>query len=158
MAAQDLSGGKGRSLRQDPTMIEELTAGEIDAFLGEEVVGRVGCHVDGLTYVVPVYFAYDGSAVHVLTIEGQKVEMMRASPDVCFEVDRYEPGTGSWRSVIAFGRYEELDEAGSERARALLRERLAPAGRRRPPPEPGGPRAVAFVIRIERATGRAVRR
>jgi hypothetical protein len=139
-------------------MIEELTADEIEAFLGEEVVGRVGCHVDGLTYVVPVYFAYDGSAVYVLTIEGQKIQMMRASPDVCFEVDRYEPATGGWRSVIAYGRYEELDEPGSEHAKALLRARLAPTGRRRPPPEPGNPRAVAFVIRLERATGRTVRR
>ena len=138
-------------------MIEELSPAEIDAFLEEEVVGRIGCHADGLTYVVPVYFAYDGEAFLVQSIEGQKIEMMRAAPDICFEVDRYEPETGSWRSVIAYGTYEELDDEGAQQVIGLLRERLA-AGRKRRPPEPGARRPVAFAIRIERLTGRAVRR
>lgn len=139
-------------------MIEELSPAEIDLFLREEVVGRIGCHLDGLTYVVPVYFAYDGEAFLVQSIEGQKVEMMRAAPEVCFEVDRYEGETGSWRSVIAYGRYEELDEQGAQRVVGLLRERLASTGRQRRPPEPGARKPVAFAIRIERLTGRAVRR
>ncbi len=139
-------------------MIEELSPAEIDAFLHEEVVGRIGCHADGLTYVVPVYFAYDGDAFYVQSAEGQKIEMMRAASDVCFEVDRYEPETGSWRSVIAYGRYEEVDEEGAQRVLALLRGRLASTGRERRPPEPGARRPVAFAIRIDRLTGRAVRR
>ena len=139
-------------------MIEELTAEEVDAFLREEVVGRIGCHGGGETYVVPVYFAYDGTGVYVHTLEGRKVEMMRASPRVCFEVDRYEPETGSWRSVIAYGRYEELDAQGAARGLELLRERFASTGRRHRASETGGRRPVAFAIRIERATGRAVRR
>lgn len=36
--------------------------------------------------------------------------MMRANPNVCFEVDEYdEAGNGSWRSVIAEGVLEELE-------------------------------------------------
>ena len=138
--------------------MDELTRAEIDELLRGELVGRIGVHADGRTYVVPVIYAYEDDCLYVVSVEGRKVRMMRASPDVCFEVDRYEPASGSWRSVIAYGRYEELDDAGSERARALLRERLAPTGRRRPAPEPGSRRAVAFVIRLERATGRTVRR
>lgn len=141
-------------------MIEELTPAEIDAFLREEVVGRIGCHADGVTYVVPIYFAYDGEAFYVQSIEGRKIEMMRVAPRVCFEVDRYEPDSGSWRSVIADGRYEELDEEGAQRALALLVEKFTEGGPKRESrrPDAGGRRPVAFAIRIERLTGRAVRR
>ena len=91
-------------------MIEELDRAQIDDLLGAQVVGRIGCHADGVTYVVPVIYAYDGEAFYVYTVEGRKVRMMRANPEICFEVDEYE--SGSWRSAIVQGRYEELDEAG----------------------------------------------
>ena len=145
---------------EDRPVIEELTPVEVDDFLREEVVGRIGCHADGVTYVVPIYFTYDGEAFYVQSIEGRKIEMMRAAPEVCFEVDRYEPDSGSWRSVIAHGRYEELDAEGAQRALTLLVERFAGIGRTRDArrPEPGGRRPVAFAIRIERMTGRAVSR
>ena len=69
----------------------ELTAAEIDELLREQVVGRIGCHADGLTYVVPVIYAYDGQCVHVASIEGQKVRLMRV----------YEGPTEVHRMVIA---------------------------------------------------------
>jgi nitroimidazol reductase NimA-like FMN-containing flavoprotein (pyridoxamine 5'-phosphate oxidase superfamily) len=139
-------------------VIGELNRNDIDAFLAEEVVGRVGCQADGEVYVVPVYFAYDGADVYVQTLEGRKIEMMRAQPEVCFEVDRYEPESGSWRSVIAYGRYEELDAEGSARALELLRKRFASSGRERRQRDPGNRRPVAFAIRLDRLTGRAVQR
>ena len=37
--------------------IEELTPDEIEGFLAEQIVGRIGCHHDGSTYVVPVIYA-----------------------------------------------------------------------------------------------------
>ena len=136
-------------------MIEELDRAQIDDLLGTLVVGRIGCHADGVTYVVPVIYAYDGEAFYVYTVEGRKVRMMRANPEICFEVDEYEGG--SWRSAIVQGRYEELDEAGAERALALLGERFASRGSngRRPRAE-GTP--VAFRIVVGEVTGRAVRR
>jgi uncharacterized protein len=135
----------------------ELTPAEIATLLEEEVVGRIGCHADGLTYVVPVIYAYDSGSVYVLSTEGQKVEMMRANPEVCFEVDRYEE-PGRWRSVVAQGRYEELDAEGVERAKALLRARMAPrSGAGAGPSRPRSDRAVVgFRIRLDGATGRAV--
>jgi nitroimidazol reductase NimA-like FMN-containing flavoprotein (pyridoxamine 5'-phosphate oxidase superfamily) len=144
------------ALRENGAVLE-LSPPEISSLLDEQLVGRIGCHSDGVTYVVPVIYAYDGGSVYVLSTEGQKVTMMRANPEVCFEVDRYD-GPGSWRSVVAQGRYEELDEEGLERARALLVERVG----RRPgtgngPSRPRSDRAVVgFRIRLESATGRAV--
>jgi nitroimidazol reductase NimA-like FMN-containing flavoprotein (pyridoxamine 5'-phosphate oxidase superfamily) len=136
-------------------VIEELSPAEIDSLLREAVVGRVGCHVDGLTYVVPVIYAYDGEAIWVVTVEGQKTRMLRANPRVCFEVDEYA-GPGSWRSVIVQGAYEELDADGLSEATALLAERFAGRGSGRRP-SAGGRTPVAFRIRVAEATGRAVR-
>jgi uncharacterized protein len=141
--------------------IEELSQDEIDAFLARQVVGRVGCHAEGVTYVVPVIYAYADGCVHVFTVEGQKVEMMRRNPSVCFEVDEYDAdGAGSWRSVIVQGEYEELDGADAERVLKLLVERFGSSGDggRERRPRGGGRAGVAFRIKVATATGRAVRR
>ena len=135
-------------------MIAELDRAEIDDLLHAQVVGRIGCHADGETYVVPVIYAYDGEAFYVYTVEGRKVRKMRASPQICFEVDEYE--RGSWRSAIAQGRYEELDADGAERALALLAARFASRWTGSRPRAEGTP--VAFRIVIDEITGRAVRR
>jgi nitroimidazol reductase NimA-like FMN-containing flavoprotein (pyridoxamine 5'-phosphate oxidase superfamily) len=136
-------------------MIAELDRAEIDELLRSQVVGRIGCHADGLTYVVPVIYAYDGAGLYMYSIEGQKIRMMRANPHVCFEVDEYD-GRGSWRSAIVQGIYEELEGAGAARALGLLTERFAGRGEERRPRGEGP--AVAFRIRIDAVTGRAVRR
>jgi nitroimidazol reductase NimA-like FMN-containing flavoprotein (pyridoxamine 5'-phosphate oxidase superfamily) len=140
-------------------MIVKLDAAEIDELLRAHVVGRIGCHANGLTYVVPVIYAYDGEGFYAYSVEGQKIRMMRANPRVCFEVDEYD-GRGSWRSAIVQGTYEELEGSDVERALALLTERFAEraatseAERRRR----GNGAAVAFRIRLDEVTGRAVRR
>jgi nitroimidazol reductase NimA-like FMN-containing flavoprotein (pyridoxamine 5'-phosphate oxidase superfamily) len=141
--------------------IVDLQREEIDAFLESQLVGRIGCHLDGRTYVVPVIYAYDGGSIYVCSTEGRKLAMMRANPNVCFEVDEYdEAGTGSWRSVIAEGVFEELRGPAAVRALATLAARfVARTGRRgRPRRGTNRGRVVAFRIRVEHATGRAVRR
>jgi len=137
-------------------MIESLTQEETDALLREQVVGRVGCHADGLTYVVPVIYAYDGATITVATVEGQKTRMMRANPSVCFEVDVYE-GPGRWRSAIVQGTYEELGGEDAGAALAALAARFSGDG---PARRPGasGRETVVFRIAVREATGRAVRR
>lgn len=137
-------------------MIEELDDREIDAFLREQVVGRVGCHAEGETYVVPVLYVWDGQCIYVQSIEGRKIRMMRTNPKVVFEVDEYRPGEG-WRSVIVDGVYEELDEAEAREALALLVTRF---GERRRNDDGARPERtpVAFRIRRTAATGRRVAR
>jgi nitroimidazol reductase NimA-like FMN-containing flavoprotein (pyridoxamine 5'-phosphate oxidase superfamily) len=133
----------------------ELTRAEIDELLREQVVGRVGCHVDGLTYVVPLIYAYDGEALYVASIEGRKIEMMRINPSVCFEVDEYRPD--GWRSAIVQGDYEELDGDDVAKALDLLQTRFgrkASESNRRLL----SPTTVVFRIAIREVTGRSVRR
>lgn len=96
-------------------MLGELTANQIEAVLHREVVGRIGCHADDITYIVPTTYAYDGEFVYGHTIEGMKIDIMRKNPKVCFEVDTIE-NMSNWRSIIAWGTFEELktkEERGS---------------------------------------------
>src|SRR5262249_34510796 len=139
--------------------VDELTREEVDELLRGELVGRIGVHAEGKTYVVPVIYAYEDDCLYVVSVEGRKVRMMRASPEVCFEVDRYALARGGGRSAIVDGRYEELAGDGAQHALALLAARFrerrgeAPAGERRPRGD--GRATVAFRIRIVSVTGRA---
>lgn len=135
-------------------MIDELDSAEADDFLRTQLVGRVGCHADGRTFVVPVIYVWDGECVYVQSIEGRKIAMMRANPEVCFEVDEYLPG-GSWRSVIVEGVYEELEGTAADAALALLVHRLRRPGAERPR---SARKPVAFRIRARSVTGRSVTR
>jgi nitroimidazol reductase NimA-like FMN-containing flavoprotein (pyridoxamine 5'-phosphate oxidase superfamily) len=137
----------------------ELSDGEIDEFLRTQRIARLGCHANGVTYVVPLIYAYDDGAVVAVTSEGRKTAMLRENPRVCVEVDDYDAdGRGSWRSVIAQGLCEELagDEIGP--ALTLMRERFARTAGRQAEPRPLGPGVVVIRIRLEEISGRAVER
>jgi hypothetical protein len=70
-------------------------------------------------------YAYDGTAVYAHSAAGLKVRMMRKNPEVCFEVDIVENFT-NWRSVIAWGHFEELRDAAADEAIKLLLSRFTP--------------------------------
>lgn len=88
-------------------MLGNLTKDQIEELLHTQGIGRIGCHMNGQTYVVPVSFAYDGESVICHSAEGKKINMMRSNPQVCFEVD-HMTNMANWQSVIAWGMYEEL--------------------------------------------------
>lgn len=139
-------------------MLGVLDGDQIDRVLHAQVVGRIGVHADGRTYVVPVSYVYDGNAVYVHSPVGQKIRMLRAAQQVCFEVDDIRD-LGNWQSVIAWGRYEELSGDLARAAMNLLASRLAPltASETAGPSGPDGATAagsVAFRIRLEERTGR----
>jgi uncharacterized protein len=137
-------------------VIEDLSRVETEEFLERQAVGRIGCHAEGRTYIVPVIYVWADDCVYVQSVEGRKIEMMRANPEVCFEVDEYEQDSGSWCSAIVEGTYEELDPTGAERALALLIDRFA---RSREPAESRSPnKPVAFRIRARTVAGRRVQR
>jgi nitroimidazol reductase NimA-like FMN-containing flavoprotein (pyridoxamine 5'-phosphate oxidase superfamily) len=149
MASPD--GGRG--------IPRELSRGEIEDFLRSQRIARLGCHADGVTYVVPLIYAYDDGAVVAVTTEGRKTAMLRENPRVCVEVDEYDAdGRGSWRSVIAYGTYEELSDDGIEPALALLRERFAGTAGRTAEPRQLGPGVVVLRITLDEVSGRTVER
>jgi uncharacterized protein len=137
----------------------ELSRDEIEAFLRTQRIARLGCHADGVTYVVPLIYAYDEEAVVAVTTEGRKTAMLRENPRVCVEVDEYDAdGKGSWRSVIAYGTYEELSGDAIEPALTLMRERFARTAGRAAEPRPLGPGVVVLRIRLDEFSGRTVQR
>lgn len=90
-------------------MLGKLTADQIDAVLENNITGRLGC-TDGVkVYVVPVSYAFNGEYVIAHSKEGMKIRMMREHPQVCFQVDEMDDHA-NWRSVIAWGTYEELTD------------------------------------------------
>jgi uncharacterized protein len=137
----------------------ELSLSEIDDFLRAQRIARLGCHSDGVTYVVPLIYAYEDGAVVAVTTEGRKTAMLRDNPRVCVEVDEYDAdGKGSWRSVIAHGTYEELAGDAVEPALALLRERFARTAGRTAEPRQLGPNVVVLRIGLDELSGRTVER
>ncbi len=107
-------------------MLGDLKGIQIENLLHSQVVGRIGCHVEGTTYIVPVSYAYDGTYIYGHTNEGMKIKMMRKNPNICFEVDVIE-NMSNWRSVIAWGNFEELKSPEERRlGMQKLIDRLMP--------------------------------
>jgi nitroimidazol reductase NimA-like FMN-containing flavoprotein (pyridoxamine 5'-phosphate oxidase superfamily) len=106
-------------------MLGELSQEQINAVLSSEVVGRIGCFGDGRTYIVPITYVYDGESIYGHSADGLKIRMMRGNPNVCFQVDQRD-NLANWRSVIAWGVYEELRGKEGLDALQILVSRLMP--------------------------------
>ena len=146
-------------------MLGTLTSDQIDHVLRSQVVGRIGCYDGKEVYIVPVTYVYHKGSVYTHSKDGRKVRIMRKNPNVCFQVDSMD-NMANWRSVIAWGKYEELvgEKAQKEGMRILI-DRLKPLltsetvrpthGLSRPPDVlEKGFKAVAYRIKIIRSSGR----
>lgn len=98
-------------------MFDTLSNKEMITVISNNVIGRLGCHANGKTYVVPISYAYDGDNIYARTFEGMKLMMMRKNPEVCFQVDNMKD-MADWESVIIWGTFEELTDA-AERTKGL---------------------------------------
>ncbi|MGH2616448.1 MAG: pyridoxamine 5'-phosphate oxidase family protein [Thermomicrobiales bacterium] len=132
--------------------IHELPPEAIEELLHTSIVGRIACcghgrTGDGRPYVVPLAYGYDGESIYAHSGPGRKLDFMRAEPRVTFEVDQAE-APDRWRSVIAEGSFEEVDDP--RQRDAALRVIY------RPPaiiPELGA-HTVVFRIRLTARSGR----
>jgi nitroimidazol reductase NimA-like FMN-containing flavoprotein (pyridoxamine 5'-phosphate oxidase superfamily) len=146
-------------------MLGKLTDAQIDQVLHTQFVGRIGCHNAERMYVVPVTYVYHNGYIYAHSKEGMKVKLMRANPQVCFQVDTMENMT-NWRSVIVWGRYEELKSETEQRdGMTIMMDRLTPfmtSETIRPshstshPPQvvEKGLKAVVYRIKVQEKTGR----
>jgi len=143
--------------------IHDMTEGECRRALQNTDVGRIGCARDNQPYVVPIYFGYSERHLYAISTIGQKIEWMRANPQVCIEVDEVN-SPDEWMSLVIFGEYEELpDEPDFKHAREqalTLLQRRSPwwwepaciCQDHRDSPHSCTP--VAYRIHIDRMTGR----
>ncbi|HPX36247.1 MAG TPA: pyridoxamine 5'-phosphate oxidase family protein [Mycobacterium sp.] len=137
-------------------MLGELNAQEIEDLLCGEVIARIGCLHDGRVYVVPVTYVYDGTYVWGHSMDGAKLSAMRAHPEVCVEFEHVDD-LSNWRSVIAWGTFEECTGDDWHAGMALLVERIMPLLKFPPhrKPDPHGPTTgIVYRIRLHDKTGR----
>lgn len=159
-------------------MLKELTRDEIDEVLAEQIVGRLGLIDDATPYVVPISYVYRDGDIYAHSAQGRKLNALRTHPDVCFEVDDVS-SVDQWRSVIAWGRFEQLLGAEAREGLDVLLDRFrpffAPSGTEHPGAEIGmlrtldiprsrmadavvgrpGSSAVIYRIRLDTVSGRA---
>lgn len=108
-------------------LIREMTTKECSDLLVRKGFGRLACSFDSQPYIVPINFVVEGANLYAFSTLGQKIEWMRANPLVCVETDEVLDHL-HWKSVIAFGHYEELPDlrrwkAERQRAHNLLQRR-----------------------------------
>lgn len=147
----------------------ELTHEQVENVLRSELTGRIGCHDEERTYVIPVSYAYDGTDVYARSREGLKIRTMRDNPSVCFEVEQIDD-LANWRTVLAWGAFEELEGVEARRASRRLDERFQPYVTSETAEPLGGPRtwddpsdvlphrSIIYRIRLSEKTGRFERR
>lgn len=141
-------------------LIKELTETECRDFLAKASIARLGCSLDDQPYVVPICVAYEPECIYFFSTLGKKIKWMRGNPKVCVQVDELK-GRSDWVSVIANGRYEELDEPRftDERnhARKLLEKHhhwwLTPLAQRRTQVSDHDIKPIFFRVRIDSVTG-----
>ncbi len=144
-------------------MFGKLSTPEIEALINHQSLGRIACHADDKTYIVPVSYAYDGAYLYGHTYEGMKINMMRKNPNICFEVDNTK-NLANWQSVVAWGVFEELPKGAEwdkavkrleERALPILHSETMQLTPEWPFPSDGeGVKGIIFRIHLTEKTGR----
>lgn len=109
--------------------------------------------------MVPVTYIVEDGFIYSHSRPGKKIEMMRASPHVCLQVEEVRD-FHHWRSAIAWGRFEELTgDAAAMAMHLLLRKFLEYESPRRVSSLEVDmsailETAIIFRIKIEKITGR----
>ena len=89
--------------------IGEMGIAEATRILETQSLGRLGCVADDEPYVVPVNYHFDGKDVFIHSLPGRKIDALRKTGRGCLQVDEIRDGF-NWRSVIVFGKYEEIQD------------------------------------------------
>jgi nitroimidazol reductase NimA-like FMN-containing flavoprotein (pyridoxamine 5'-phosphate oxidase superfamily) len=135
--------------------MKTLSEEEGRALLSTRGIGRLGCVDNGEPYVVPISYVFDEGSVYSHSLPGRKIEALRAHRRACLQVDDIKSDF-EWRSVIAFGNFEEI-RAPSDR-RSILGKLLARFPLLTPvesvmTTDTSEPNSIVFRIRIDLITG-----
>jgi len=134
------------------TMLDNQQAREV---LQSAHLARLGCIVNGDPYVVPINCHLEGESLYSHSLQGLKINGLRENPRACVQVDEIDSDL-NWRSVMAFGKFEEITDQDerTEILTKLLRDfpMLTPV--ESAIAEDGSPmEIVVFRIKIDRITG-----
>jgi nitroimidazol reductase NimA-like FMN-containing flavoprotein (pyridoxamine 5'-phosphate oxidase superfamily) len=104
-------------------MHRELTKSEIVNILQSQSICRLGCSDGKHPYVVPITYFFDGKHIYCQSEEGKKITIMRKNPNVCLQVDIVN-SMRSYKSILIFGKFEELTDEDAVKASTLLEENI----------------------------------
>jgi len=128
---------------------------EARAMLGALNFGRLGCVDHGEPYVVPINYVFDDESIYSHSLPGRKIDAMRAHPRACLQVDKIENDL-EWRSVIAYGNFEEIRGPGDRRSilgKLLARFPLLTPVESAMVRDAAAPDSIVFRIIVDRITG-----
>ncbi len=137
----------------DKPVFTELSDGECRAILAGNHIGRIAFAHQNRVNVHPIGYVFRENWLACRTQEGGKIEVLRRSPYVAFEVDEVE-GPLDWRSVVVQGSVYEEDfpTASREETLAALRSIMPSV---LTPDDPTPQRHLLFRIHIREMTGRS---
>jgi uncharacterized protein len=138
----------------------------MERLLNAETIGHMALAVDNEAYVVPINFAYvDGRILFHCALQGKKLDMIRANPQVCFTVSieegypvehKEDNCDAPFEGVICFGTARVIDDL--EERIVLLNEFQArfctDLNPRKPIGEERAAKCGAVEIKVQRMTGR----
>jgi nitroimidazol reductase NimA-like FMN-containing flavoprotein (pyridoxamine 5'-phosphate oxidase superfamily) len=140
---------------------------EVEEILLKATVGRLGTCADGIPYITPMNFTYDKERFRIFlhcAQEGQKLQNIRANPNVCFEVEDVkeiivkQPTCASsvaYRSVILFGNIKILSDLHAKNyAIQKLADKYAPQNPKVPFTEAMLNRTNVLEIEIKEMTAK----
>lgn len=136
-------------------MTKMLDETEARSLIAAGKIGRLGCVDNGEPYVVPVNYVFDDMSIYSHSLPGRKIDALRAHPRACLQVDEIRDDF-KWRSVIAYGNFEEI-RVPSDR-RSILSKLLARFPLLTPVEsvmarDAGAPDSIVFRIVVDRITG-----
>jgi nitroimidazol reductase NimA-like FMN-containing flavoprotein (pyridoxamine 5'-phosphate oxidase superfamily) len=119
-------------------------------------VGRLAYSLRDRVNIVPLHYVLDDRWLFFRTAEGAKMDVIRRSPWVAFEVDEVD-GPFDWRSVVVHGTVYPMEPGGPPvdqevHARALERLRTATWGAYEKDPVPF--RTIVFGLHVDDMNGR----
>jgi nitroimidazol reductase NimA-like FMN-containing flavoprotein (pyridoxamine 5'-phosphate oxidase superfamily) len=136
-------------------MFIRISEAESRSLLSTLQVGRLGCVVDGGPYVVPINFYFEDDCVYAHSLQGLKISALRQNPRACIQADVVSGGT-QWRSVLAYGNYEEIIKPGERHqilSNLLLKFPLLTPVESAIVEDAGPLSVIVFRIRINRISG-----
>ena len=144
----------------------EITSrAEIDEIIRTARVCRLGMVDDGVPYVLPISFGYDGQSLYMHSAPaGRKIEVLRKNPQVCFELDldcEVVPAEQAchwgtrFRSVVGFGRAQFVEDlVGKQQALQVIMGQYADAGQAFSFPASEVGKTVVIRVVIDSVTGK----
>lgn len=138
--------------------IESLTSKENIEFIARNKFAHLACHYSKEVYLVPISYIFVEGYIYSHSKPGHKIDLMRKNPQVCFQVEEVQDFF-HWKSVVLWGKFEELFGDDSDRAmRNLIREFTGSEKRRSDLEIDFATQlesSIMYRIKIEKSTGRA---